>query len=140
MKTIYLVSCVSKKQIKPSRAKELYISDLFTKARSYVEATGAYWYILSAEHGLLSPEDMVEPYNKTLNTMPIDERRCWGEQVCADLHRILIRGDAVVLIAGAKYREFLIPFLIDAGITVEVPLKGKRIGEQLSWFKGQTHE
>ena len=140
MTTIYLVSCVSKKQIKPSRAKELYISDLFTKARRYVEATGADWYILSAEHGLLFPEDIVEPYNKTLNTMSIKERRRWGEQVCADLSQILNCGDTVVFLAGAKYREFLAPFLIRAGIMVEVPPEGKRIGEQLSWLKGQSDD
>lgn len=103
-----------------------------------MEATEAEWYILSAEHGLLSPEDTVEPYNKTLNTLPREERRRWGEQVCADLSQHLNRGDTVVFLAGAKYREFLTPFLTGAGMTVEIPLEGKRIGEQLSWLKGQT--
>ncbi len=139
MKTVYLISCVSKKQAYASKARELYISDLFSKARGYVEATGAAWYILSAEHGLLSPDEVIEPYNKTLNTMPIDARRVWGKRVFTELSQVLDKGDTIVFLAGAKYREFLSSLLTETGMNVEIPLEGKRIGEQLSWLKGQAN-
>ena len=139
MKTIYLISCVSAKKDHASAAKDLYISDLFRKAKNYVEARGGSWYILSAEHGLLSPEEVIKPYNKTLNTMLIDARRVWGQQVIGELSRVLDKGDTVVFLAGAKYREVLSSLLTDAGIKVEIPMEGKRIGEQLSWLKRQSN-
>jgi hypothetical protein len=73
-KTVYLISCVSKKRSTPAHARELYISDWFMKAREYVESTGSPWFILSAEHGLVSPERALAPYERTLNAMPKPER------------------------------------------------------------------
>jgi cytoplasmic iron level regulating protein YaaA (DUF328/UPF0246 family) len=76
--TVYLVSCVSEKRAAPSPAKDLYTSTWFTKARHYTECTGCLWFILSAEYGLVRPEDALAPYEKTLNTMLIGERREWA--------------------------------------------------------------
>lgn len=36
--------------------------------------------------------------------------------------------------AGKRYREYLVPLLQEVGYTVEVPLMGLRIGQQLAWF------
>lgn len=40
----------------------------------------------------------------------------------------------VVLLAGIRYREFLVAPLCVRGVTVEIPMKGLRIGEQLKWL------
>ena len=80
MSTLYLVSCVSKKKDKKTPAKDLYVSDWFRKARTYVELSGHPWFILSAEYGLLDPGEVIEPYERTLNKMPIRERRAWAER------------------------------------------------------------
>jgi hypothetical protein len=46
-----------------------------------------------------------------------------------------LRGERrVVMIAGARYREFLIEPLRRRGIVVEAPLEGLRRGEQLNWL------
>ncbi len=66
MKTIHLVSCVSLKRPIPSPARDLYISTWFLKARAYVEATRTPRFILSAEHGLLSPDEVITPYDRTV--------------------------------------------------------------------------
>ena len=55
LKTVYLISCVSKKRSTPAQARDLYTSDWFLKARDYVESTHSPWFILSAEHGLVPP-------------------------------------------------------------------------------------
>jgi hypothetical protein len=73
-KTIYLISCVRKKCAAPTMAKDLYTSSWFKKARLFAEATGCPWFILSAKHGLLSPDRVVAPYEKTLTTLPVAER------------------------------------------------------------------
>ncbi|MEJ2345577.1 MAG: hypothetical protein P8076_15550 [Gammaproteobacteria bacterium] len=131
---VYLVSCVSSKQPVRAPARELYVSTWFLKARRFVEATGMPWFILSAEHGLLNPEEEVAPYEKTLNAMAVNERRTWARRVIDAMDRRLPHADRVVVLAGARYREFLLGYLKERFRIVEVPLAGLRIGEQLSWF------
>jgi hypothetical protein len=68
-KTIYLPSCVAQKAETCRPAEELYISDWFRNARSYVTARMGprdRWYILSAKHHLVEPRREICPYNETL--------------------------------------------------------------------------
>jgi hypothetical protein len=116
-------------------AKDLYISDWFVKARAYVEQAGDEWFILSAEYGLVSSETVIAPYERTLNTLRIADRRAWGGKVLRQLLPKLKGVDRVVILAGARYREFLVDAIRGKGLTVEIPLEGMRIGEQLRWLK-----
>jgi hypothetical protein len=138
VKTVYLVSCVSRKGTGRQPAKELYVSDWFRKARKYVEHQGERWYILSAEHGLIFPDTVITPYDNTLNRASVYERRAWARRVLKGLKEVLAPGDCAVFIAGARYREFLVPELLRMGVEVEIPMEGMRIGEQLSWLKKQV--
>lgn len=132
--SLHLVSCVSMKLDRAARAEDIYVSPWFIKARAYVTAIGSSWRILSAKHGLLNPDSIVEPYNATLNTMPIAERRAWAEVVLAALDATIGNGDEVTILAGARYREFLVHALEARGIRVLVPMAGLGVGEQLRWF------
>lgn len=136
---VYLVSCVSKKKSRPAPARDLYVSDWFVKARTYVEATGCTWFILSAEYGLVNPDQIIEPYEKTLNTMPVSERRKWADRVALQLAEVVPTARHVVFLAGQRYREFLKDRFHQQGIEVEVPMEGLRIGEQLSWLAEHVH-
>jgi hypothetical protein len=131
--TFYLVSCVSKKRRVPAPAKDLYVSEWFLRARAFVEATGCPWFILSAKYGLVAPDQVVAPYEETLNSMAIAGRRAWARRVEAQLDEHVPDFDRVVVLAGQRYREFLIGYLSRRWV-VEVPLEGLRIGEQLSWL------
>ena len=133
-RTVYLVSCVSEKRPVPTLAKDLYTSSWFKKARHYAERSGNPWFILSAEHGLVSPDQVLAPYEKTLNTMPIAERRKWAERVSAQLEEVVPQMERAVFLAGQRYREFVADHLRKRNILVEVPMQGLRIGEQLSWL------
>jgi hypothetical protein len=132
---IYLVSCVAKKQPSPCRAKDLYISSWFHLARQYAESTGSKWFILSARYGLLEPDQMIEPYEQTLNKMPIDARRAWADRVRDQLDGRLQDIRQVVFLAGARYREFLTDQIKERGVQVEIPMEGLTIGRQLQWLK-----
>jgi len=132
-----LVSCVGKKLTYPSVAADLYQSDWFVKARSYAEQKGNRWYILSAQHGLIDPTQQVAPYEKTLTTMSIEERRTWAQQTFEQLKRKVPRGKVVIL-AGQKYRENLVPLMLSAGYNVDVPMRGLGIGQQLAWLMNET--
>ena len=139
--TVFLVSCVKTKRNAACAAKDLYASDWFESARAYVEGQSAPWLILSAEYGLVNPDQVIEPYEKTLKTMPIDERRRWAERVVRSCDAAVLSACRVVFLAGASYREFLVPLLADRGLSTEAPLSSMRQGEQLSWLKrnGKHH-
>lgn len=134
MGSCYLISCVGQKQPTPAKAKDLYISAWFTKARAYVERSSDPWFILSAEHGLVDPEITIAPYEKTLNTMGVRSRREWAAKVISQMRKRLPQCDRIVVFAGARYREFLMDYLRTRAPRVLIPMEGLAIGEQLSWL------
>jgi len=134
VRTVHLVSCVSMKADRPKPARDLYESTWFKKARAYVETQGGPWFILSAEHGLLDPGDVVGPYDRTLNRMAILEWKAWAERTLIELRKRLLPTDRVVVLAGQRYRELMMEELLGYCAEVVVPMAGMRIGEQLQWL------
>ena len=134
---IYLVACVGQKLSKPAPAKDIYTSSWFRKARAYVERTGCVWFILSAKHGLVHPNEVIAPYDTTLNTMRAAGRRAWAGKVLDELGPRLEDVRSVAFLAGLRYRQFLAPHLKSRGLAVSVPMEGLRIGEQLQWLERQ---
>lgn len=135
IKKICLVSCVSRKQDGRHAAAELYTSDWFVKARSLVQALDAPWFILSARHGLLAPQEEIQAYDKTLNKMSSAQRRDWAEKVISQMQSRLPPADEVVLFAGMKYRQHLLAWLESRFHKVSLPMEGMKIGQQLQWLK-----
>lgn len=134
-KTVFLVSCVSKKATTPKPAEQLYQSAWFKKARNWVlrnKRDQDCWFILSAEYGLLTPDQKVSPYDTTLLKMNHQDRHAWFLRVMSSLEAIIEPGDAVILLAGDRYREFLEPALIAKGYKVTVPTRGLKVGEQMN--------
>ena len=113
---------------------DLYTSSWFRKARAYVEKTGCPWRILSAQYGLVHPEEEIRPYDKTLKAMRVEERRIWASRVLTRIGPCLGGVDIVVFLAGARYREFLEPALRRRGLAVYVPMRGLVQGQQLAWL------
>jgi cytoplasmic iron level regulating protein YaaA (DUF328/UPF0246 family) len=135
VRRIALVSCVKSKRSVPAAARELYTSPLFRGLRDYAEATTDAWYILSAKYGILSPDDVVAPYELTLNRMLKSEREAWARRVQDQIVDLIAPDDHITLLAGARYREQLEPFLRGRGNAVVVPLEGLPMGHQLAWLK-----
>jgi hypothetical protein len=129
-----LVSCVKTKQPKPAKAKDLYTSPWFTSARALVEAHSAHWFILSAKYGLLDPEQTVAPYELTLNKMKMGDRRTWAERTRQALRVELRRFETVIIFAGLRYRELIVPSLRAEGVRIQVPMEGLTLGQQLQWL------
>jgi hypothetical protein len=125
---------VSRKLPEPAPARLLYRSEWFTKARTFVETHNVDWFILSALYGVVVPDTRIAPYEKTLNTVAVAERRAWAENVHSQLTPTLIGRRRIVIFAGQRYREFLVPALRHDGYEVDVPMANLRIGEQLAWL------
>ena len=135
---LVLVSCVSQKCSEPASARLLYRSEWFLKVRALVEACEANWFILSALYGVVAPNSCIAPYEKTLNTLGIAERRTWSVNVYRQLTPLLTGRKRVVIFAGQRYREFLVPALLRDGYDVDVPMANLRIGEQLAWLASRS--
>jgi hypothetical protein len=67
----------------PRAAKDLYSSPLFGFERAFAERVGVPWFILSAEHGLVLPDERIAPYSLYLPRTPRTYREAWGKRVVA---------------------------------------------------------
>ena len=132
-----LVGCVKQKASTPRPARDLYVSTLFEGRRAYVEQSCSEWWILSALHGLVHPDQVLEPYDVTLKDAGRDERREWSGRVLVALdERVALRpGDVAEIHAGSEYRDWgLVDGLLARGVTVEFPTEGMRLGRQLAFY------
>lgn len=132
---VHLVACVSQKAPHRARARDLYCSDWFKKARAYVTAQGGRWFILSAQYGLVTPTQHIEPYDLTLGDLTAAERRSWGAGVAGQLAVAIGARTPVVFLAGRHYRD---PLSNWAGKRATVPMAGLGIGEQKAWLAGEV--
>lgn len=131
--TIVLVACTKQKRERAAPACDLYISEWFTRARAYAENFGDRWYILSARYGLLDPETIAAPYDLTIATMAPWQRAEWGSATAAQLRAaVSAKANTLVILAGRSYRDPLLPHL--AGYTIDVPMEGLGIGQQIAWL------
>jgi hypothetical protein len=131
---VALVSCVKSKRATPLPARDLYTSPLFHGLRTYAERHADRWYILSAKHGLLDPDRVTAPYEQTLNTMGAAARRRWADRVNATLAERLPEEADLIILAGVRYREHVVPFLKGRGHTISIPLEGLSFGRQLAYL------
>jgi hypothetical protein len=131
---IALVSCVKTKAERACQARDLYTSAWFTKARSLIERSRLTWFILSAEHGLVDPQTVIAPYEKTLNKMGAGERKAWAERVIGQMATVLPDADEIILLAGQRYRDGLMPYLQARFPKVSIPMEGLTSGRQLNWL------
>lgn len=134
MASICLVSCVKSKASGAKKARDLYTSALFEKARLVAESEYDEWFILSAKYGLVPPTKVIGPYEQTLNKMNQEERINWSADVYRELKKILKPGDSITFFAGIKYRENLVKQLAKLDCNIEFPMEGMSIGNQLKWL------
>lgn len=134
---IVLVSCAKTKLDVPAPAKDLYTSPLFGRQRAYAEEQAVPWFILSAEHGLVAPDEWSAPYERYLPDTPSTYRVAWGAWIAERLELLAgpLEGKVVEIHAGRGYVEVIDKRLIDKGVLVVEPLRGLTLGERLAWYK-----
>lgn len=146
---VALIACCGAKLSGPAPAHQLYQSALFKKSRQYAETFCDEFAILSAKHGLVLADQLIDPYDVTLTEMTAAGRREWAGLVMAQLmDRWPLYREPVhfVFLAGANYRDNLMWMLFAAKETistasvpveVSVPMQGMAIGHQLQWLGQQ---
>jgi hypothetical protein len=137
---LVLVTRVKSKLEVPAAAKDLYVSPLFTRQRAYAEAAGVPWFILSAEHGLVAPDDWLAPYERYLPDTPAAYRAAWGRWVVERLDLLAgpLYGKVVELHAGSAYVTAVSAHLAAKGASVRTPLEGLSMGQRLAWYNAHA--
>jgi hypothetical protein len=133
---IVLVTCVKSKRARPAAAKDLYTSALFRKERAYAERAGVPWFILSAEHGLVAPDEWLAPYERYLANTSASYRSAWGAWAAARLDLLAgpLSDKTVEIHAGSRYLDALRPHLERLGARIVDPLHGLPMGQRLAWY------
>ena len=143
MSRVLLIGCGKTKRARACPARELYTGPLFTARRAFADASEAPWWIVSAGHGLVSPDQILEPYDQSLaDRSPLD-RAGWALEVASALLAELpdgavLREVCVEIHAGADYVEPLRDVLRALGVSVETPVEGLGIGEARAWYAGRA--
>lgn len=135
MARIGFVACSKTKSTLRLPAAALYTSPLFRKSLLAAIDRSERIYILSAKHGLLRCNDVIEPYDVTLKTMKRSERMAWGVRVGAQLDSVMQRCDTAVLLCG---KEYSVPLEFDLDrlkAAVESPLGSLSMGARLSLLR-----
>jgi hypothetical protein len=138
---IGLVGCVKSKLARPAQARDLYTSPLFRGRRREVERSCDCWFVLSAKHGLVAPDSVLEPYDQTLKRAGRADRRRWSEEVLAALQRELgsFAGLTFEIHAGTEYRAFgLVQGIRELGGNVTVPTAGFSLGQQFAYYRARN--
>lgn len=136
-----LVGCVKTKLTGRHQAQDIYQSGLLIGRRRYAESVGVPWFILSAHHGLIAPDDEIDSYDVSLLALAPSERAEWGRRVLSDVDRRIgsVSGKIIEIHAGAEYREYGVRRGLESrGARVAVPLGHLNRGEQLAWYKAKA--
>ena len=130
---IVFISCVKQKNYQRCKAEEMYISDLFKKSLAYAKKLNPRKiYILSAKYGVLELDDVIDPYEQTLNHMKEPEKKKWVSMCLEQLKtKGTDFGEETTFLCGNNYRKHLINYFRNPN----VPLMGFGIGQQLSFYK-----
>lgn len=139
---IGLVACSKTKLRGAAPARELYTSRVFRASLVYAQSKCDSVYVASAKHGLVSLEEVLEPYELTLATMAAFERALWGARIATELFRRhgaeFSVGDPLLALAGASYVEPIVEAYrqgYQKNIAVEQPLARLQIGERYAWLQ-----
>lgn len=135
-----ILGCVLTKHPGPAKAKDLYGSPLFAKRRRYAEMSGKPWFIFSAKHGILDPDEVIEWYDVALSKLPTDKKRAKGVEAAAQLEALFgpLKGKTFEIHAGASYANALDGPLRARGGRLVNPLARLRFGPQLHWYDEQA--
>lgn len=126
---IVFIGCGATKMKNACKARKMYVGNYVQLCLAYAQTftTQDNIYILSAKYGVLPLEKVIEPYNKTLNNMNIQEKQDWKNMVIKQLEDIGINKDTeVVFICGTNYYTLLEDYFTN----YKLPLPKQGIGVQ----------
>jgi hypothetical protein len=117
---VILLGSVGDRVNVPAPAKEIFREVSFQLSRLDAELSGSEWFILSAEHGLMAPNEWISPDSRTLADMDPEYRVVWASWVVARLQSLVgsVAGMHIRVNAPNAFIGPLFADLQDAGAIV----------------------
>jgi hypothetical protein len=119
------------------RAREQFdLSPLFRRARDFCDREYGEWHIITVQHGLIAPHQVIGGDDPALHKLSAAERWLWADGIARQLQARLERSaesHTFVLYASQRYAMLLsraAPFA-----TFELPLAGMSLGQQIRWYE-----
>jgi hypothetical protein len=111
-------------------------STFFRLAYEVARRTAQSTIILSAKHGAVRTDQVIEPYEQTLVGASRSEKERWADMVYGQLETMseYQAARSVLWLAGENYRAALLPRVRSDKKRCVVPMEGLAQGEQLSWL------
>ncbi|REK69926.1 hypothetical protein DX116_12095 [Aeromicrobium endophyticum] len=97
MPDVILLGSIGDRVNVPAPAKEVYREVAFQLGRLDAELGGSEWFVLSAEHGLLAPNEWMSPDSRTLADMEPAYRVVWAAWVVARLQSMVGSLDGLIV-------------------------------------------
>lgn len=105
------ISCGKKKRECACRAIDMYIGNYFKAEAEAAKALGGKIWILSAKYGLLSPDDVITPYNLRLSWLNAIQRKIWADNVIKQMQREGINfNEQAIFLCGNDYSKLLVNY------------------------------
>lgn len=130
MQKVVLISCSKAKRSIPCAARLLYdASNLFRKSLVYAQTISNEIYVISSKYGLVPLDEVIAPYDDTLNDKSADELAAWGQRVAEQIrNQYDISNTEFVILAGRNYYSPLQAYLPN----ISLPLRGLPMGARLA--------
>lgn len=132
---IVFLSCGKTKAKCECKACEMYQGDLFKKSFEYAKTLNPRKiYILSAKYKVLELDDVISPYELTLNKMSKRERKKWAYECYLQLKaKEQDFNEEVIFLCGENYRKYLSQLFKNS----KSPLQGISFGNQLKFYNSK---
>lgn len=96
------------------------------------------WAILSAEYGVVRPDSVVHPYEKSADNFTRWERREWAAGTALQIFEWQRYIRCIAIIAGDSYLTPLAATLAALDVKVVNPCAGLGIGQQMAFLRQAT--
>lgn len=129
------IGCGKKKNNTACKAELMYQGIFFKTCLQYAKTFKDHIYILSAKYGILELDEIISPYDKTLNSMSKKDKSLWVDMVKSQLKEknISTQEEAIFLCGKNYYSDILHLFGV-----VQIPLDNlPGMGYQIQWMQSK---
>ena len=131
---IVIIGCGKSKKSTAMTAENIYTSTLFSLSRKYAQLNSDRWFIVSAKHGLIAPDTVIEPYEQLLtgSLAPIAAKI---QKQIRDCDSFPI-AESIQVIAGRKYVDAL--RLTSVSEKICCPVEGMPLFRRMAWLSKEN--
>lgn len=126
-----LISCSKTKLGHRDTARNMYVSPLYRKSVLVAEGWRIPFSILSAKHGLVDPDEIIEPYDLTLKGASKKFKSEWAGKVDAQIRGALDINKLLIVLAGDDYLTPLLDSQSLLPLKFLAPMSGLSLGNRL---------